>query len=167
MSAREVSLHLLRHAHAGDPARWSRPDAERPLSDKGRHQAESMGFFLAQAGFAPDVIAASPKIRALDTARLAATPLELPVIVRDELAGGLDLRRLEELLAALGDPGSPLLVGHDPDYSEIAAELAGVAELPLRKGTLIRIDVARPLSPGAGIVRWLVPPELIAERDPD
>jgi phosphohistidine phosphatase len=170
MSNRDVtSLHLLRHAHAGDPGRWNGPDSERPLSEKGRHQAESLGFFLAEAGFQPDVIATSPYLRALDTARLVATPLEMPVVVRDELAGSLDARRIEQLLAALGNPSRPLLVGHDPDFSELAAELTGAAELPMRKGTLIRIDLVRPVRPAQGIVRWLVPPELLSpgEREGD
>ena len=40
-------LHLLRHAHAGDPRSWDGPDAARPLSDKGRDQADRLGRFLA------------------------------------------------------------------------------------------------------------------------
>ncbi len=161
-----IQLHLLRHAHAGDPIKASGPDDARPLSEKGRGQAERLGLFLAESGFEPDAILSSPKIRALDTARLVATPLGLPTLVVDALAGPLDLGMVEELLAIAGNPVRPLLVGHDPDFSVLAAELVGMADLPIRKGTLVRIDVERPIRPGAGVLRWLIPPDLLALRDP-
>jgi phosphohistidine phosphatase len=166
MNARtELHLHLLRHAHAGDPMKWSGPDSARPLSEKGRLQAERLGLFLADAGFEPDAVVSSPKTRALDTARLVATPLGLPIRVDEALGGPLTLELLETILHASGDPASPLLVGHDPDFSELSAELTGLGELPLRKGALVRIDVVRPLGAGRGVLRWLVPPDLLSNRD--
>ena len=161
----EVQLHLLRHAHAGDPMKWHGPDDVRPLSEKGRLQAERLGLFLAEAGFEPDAIVSSPMARALETARLVATPLGLPVRVNDALAGPLEIEALEALLSASGDPRRPLLVGHDPDFSQLAADLTGLAELPVRKGALVRIDLARPLEAGAGLLRWLLPPDLLVVRD--
>ena len=65
-----VQLHLLRHAHAGDPEGWTGPDAARPLSAKGEKQAERMGRFLAESGFKPDIFITSPKIRAARTAEI-------------------------------------------------------------------------------------------------
>ena len=160
----EIQLHLLRHAHAGDPMKWDRSDDVRPLSEKGRLQAERLGSFLAAAGFQPDAILSSPKLRALETARLVAMPLGLPVRVDDALAGLLDLESLEALLTATGNPLRPLLVGHDPDFSELAAALTGLADFPVRKGALVRIDLIRPLRPGGGLLRWLLPPDLLAAR---
>ena len=161
----EIQLHLLRHAHAGDPLKWSGPDDVRPLSDRGRLQAEGLGRFLAAAGFAPDAIVSSPKARALETARLVAAPLGLPVRVDDALEGAVDVESLEEVLTEAGNPARPMLIGHDPAFSELAAVLVGVDDLPLRKGALVRIDLTRPLSPGSGIIRWLLPPELLTARD--
>lgn len=159
--ARETALFLLRHAHAGDPEKWQGPDAARPLSEKGRLAAERLGLFLADNGFAPDVILSSPMARALETARLVATPLERPVVVREELGEPLDLEALDRLLQAVGNPSRPVLVGHDPDFSMLAAELLGMAELPMRKGAMVRIDISPPLGPGRGVLRWLVPPDLL------
>ena len=152
---------LLRHAHAGDPMKWAGPDEIRPLTEKGRLQSERLGIFLVVTGSGPDAILSSPKTRAVETARLVAAPFGLRVDVVDELGGPLDLETLEGLLRSAGDPRRPLLVGHDPDFSMIAAELAGVSELPMRKATLVRIDAARPLQPGQGVLRWLLPPELL------
>jgi hypothetical protein len=36
--------------------------------------------------------------------------------------------------------------------------------VPMRKGAFARIDASRPLSPGAGTLRWLVSPDLLAHR---
>lgn len=166
MTAREdTHLHLLRHAHAGDPMKWHGPDDVRPLSEKGRLQAEKLGLFLADAGFQPDAILSSPLTRALETARLVATPLKMPVIVVDALGRPLDLESVDRILEDAGDPRRPVLVGHDPDFSALAADLAGIAELPIRKATLVRIDAPRPLESGRGLLRWLVPPDLLMGGD--
>ena len=55
-----------------------------------------------------------------------------------------------------------VLVGHDPDFSDLAASLTGSATTTIRKGAFARIDVPRPLQPGAGTLRWLVSPDLLA-----
>ena len=166
MSARdETQLHLLRHAHAGDPMKWDGPDDVRPLSEKGRLQAERLGLFLADTGFRPDAILSSPRTRALNTARLVATPLETPVVVVDALGGPLDLEAVDRILRAAGDPRRPVLVGHDPDFSALAGELTGIPQLTVRKGSLVRIDAIRPFEPGRGLLRWLVPPDLLAGSD--
>jgi phosphohistidine phosphatase len=161
-SAREVQLCLLRHAHAGDPMKWAGPDDVRPLTEKGRLQSERLGQLLANSGFRPDAILSSPKLRALETARLVAAAIGVRVDVADELGGPLDVAAIEALLRAAGNPIRPMLVGHDPDFSLLAAELAGVAELPIRKAALVRIDLPRPLVAGTGTLRWLLPPDLLS-----
>jgi phosphohistidine phosphatase len=164
-AAGETQLHLLRHAHAGDPMKWGGPDDVRPLTEKGRLQSETLGVFLARAGFQPDAILSSPRIRALETARLVAAALGVRVDVVDALGEQLDLESLDRLLRSAGDPRRPVLVGHDPDFSMLAAELVGVADLPIRKATLVRIDVVRPLQPGQGVLRWLLPPDILTDGD--
>ncbi len=64
------TLHLVRHAHAGDPEAWDGPDELRPLSNKGRRQAERLGSFLLRTDIRPDRLISSPKLRALQTAEL-------------------------------------------------------------------------------------------------
>ncbi len=145
--------------------KWPGPDSDRPLSEKGRLQADGMGRFLARSGFHPDVILSSPKLRALETARIVAAPLDMPVEVDEALGGPLGFGEIERILRSHGNPGTPLLVGHDPDFSELAAALVGAAGVPLRKGCLVRIDLAVPIRPGQGLLRWLLPPELLGMAD--
>ncbi len=159
-----VQLHLLRHAHAGDPEGWSGPDAARPLSAKGEQQAERLAQFLAGVGFKPDAIITSPKIRAARTAQIVAAALELEVREDERLGRDFDLVTVEAILFDAGEPSRPIIVGHDPDFSEIAATLTGAPNLSLRKGAFARIDADRPLIAGSGTLRWLVSPDLFAGR---
>jgi phosphohistidine phosphatase len=154
-------LHLLRHAHAGDPMAWDGPDSERPLSDKGRAQSDRLGRFLASIAFRPDLVVTSPKLRAMQTAEIVAAHLDATVRVDERLAGGLDLDDLDAVLRGAGDPARPILVGHDPDFSDLVASLCGTECAPLRKGTFARLEVEGTLAPGAGTLRWLIPPDAL------
>ena len=156
-----IQLHFLRHAHAGDPEAWTGPDEARPLSDKGEKQADRLGRFLAGVGFAPDAIITSPKLRAAQTAEIVAGHLGIQISFDDRLAGSFDVGTLETLLRDAGDPVRPVVVGHDPDFSDLLAELCGAPQMPMPKGALARIDIERPLRAGTGTLHWLVPPDLL------
>jgi phosphohistidine phosphatase len=156
-----VELGLLRHAHAGDPATWEGPDDVRPLSEKGRQQADRLGRLLAAAGFVPDAMLTSPRLRAVQTAELVADHLGVRVRIVPGLAGFLDLDTLEALLDEAGAPSRPVLVGHDPDFSDLLASLTGSPAIRLRKGAFALVEVGRPLAAGAAELRWLIPPDLL------
>jgi phosphohistidine phosphatase SixA len=160
------AVHLLRHAHAGDAERWDGPDALRPLSRKGRRQAERLGAFLAAAGVQPDRIITSPKARAAETAAIVGGALGLEPVEDARLADGCGLADLDALVHASG-AREPMVVGHDPDLSALLSVLIGARGQVMRKGALATIEVLRPLRPGEGVLRWLLPPELLVERDPD
>ena len=50
------------------------------------------------------------------------------------------LEELTSILADAGGPERPVLVGHDPDFSDLASQLIG-ARIEMRKGALARIDL--------------------------
>jgi phosphohistidine phosphatase len=155
-----TELYLLRHADAGNPDRWAGEDAERPLSAKGQRQAARLAAHLRALAWAPDSIVTSPKRRASDTAGVVADSLGVPVRVDGRLAEGFGLPELKELLAAESHAGRVLLVGHDPDFSDLASVLVGAA-VQLRKGSLIRIDLDDAAE--TGVIRWLLPPDVLPE----
>jgi len=156
-----VELYFLRHADAGDPEAWQGDDDARPLSPKGEKQADRLGRFLADLKFAPDAIITSPKLRALQTGQIVAERIGREHSIDTRLAGGLTPAVVETLLRDAGDPERAVIVGHDPDFSELVAELCGAPSVPMRKGALARIDLERPLAAGGGTLRWLVPPDLL------
>ena len=156
-----VELCLLRHAQAADRKTWEQPDDERPLTEKGRRQAERMGRLLAAAGFTPDAVITSPLVRARETAEIVADLLGAVARIEPRLGEPLDLATLDAILDDAGSPRRPIVVGHDPDFSELVTELVGGAPILMRKGALARIDVERPLEPGAGELRWLLPSDAL------
>jgi phosphohistidine phosphatase len=165
MANSAIELYVLRHAHAGDPAKWTGDDARRPLSAKGHQQADRLARHLAGIGLRLDVILSSPRVRAVETADPIATALNMDVQVDDRLGGGLSLSSLEQVLADAGNPARAMIVGHDPDFTELVSELAGAASIPMRKGALARLDGPRPLRQGGAILRWLIPPDTLAGAD--
>lgn len=156
-----VVLHLLRHAHAGDAADWAGPDTTRPLTDKGERQAERLGRFLAAQRVRPSAILTSPLVRARRTAELVAAPLGLVVREDPRLADRLGIATVEAMLRDAGD--APMLVGHEPDLSALVGLLVDAGHVPMRKGALATIDAEMPLGRGTGSLRWLLPPELLAQ----
>jgi phosphohistidine phosphatase len=114
-----VLLFLVRHAHA-DPGD---PDELRPLSPRGREQARRLGAELAAHPTPPELVLASPLLRARETAEAIAEALRVEVRVDERLAPGATADALREALAGLGGPVAA--VGHQPDCSEIAVALTG------------------------------------------
>jgi phosphohistidine phosphatase len=156
-------LYLLRHADAGDPDSWRGDDAARPLSPKGRRQAELLGTHLAAIGFAPDAVITSPRIRAAETAELAAAQIGRDVTVDDRLGSGVDLETVAAILDDIGSPRRVVLVGHDPDFTDVLSTLVG-ADVPMKKGAIARVDLRDGLRDGGGVLRWLLPPDLLPEH---
>lgn len=159
-----IALHLLRHAHAGDPAKWDGDDASRPLSEKGRRQAKDLGGLLAVIDEPPDLFITSPKVRAVQTAEIVAKAMRnrVKVAVDDRLAGPLDPVLVNAILDAAGNAFRPCIVGHDPDFSQLLGEFIGTAPIPMRKAALARIDFAGDdVADGQGTLRYLLPPELV------
>ncbi len=155
-----IELWLVRHAHAGDSMEWHGDDDERPLTERGRRQAERLGAFLAATDLRPDVVISSGKVRAAETAEIIAAALSMKVRFDDRLADGLGLGGLAALLGEL-KVRRPMLVGHDPDFTDLVGVLCEASGVEMKKGALARIDLTLPPLPGCGTLRWLVPPDLL------
>jgi phosphohistidine phosphatase len=125
-------IWLLRHGDAEDGE--GKPDADRELTGKGERQGRLAGLALAKLGVELDACLTSPKLRALDTAKLACEALAVEPEVDERLRGG-DFDPLE--LAA--GRGEVLLVGHEPDFSRAVAAVTG-SRVKMKKGGLAAID---------------------------
>jgi phosphohistidine phosphatase len=132
-------LWLLRHGDA-EP-HGARHDADRRLTAKGEKQARMAGEALARLGVEFAAVYTSPRVRARDTAHLAAEPLKADPLIHQPLSAGFDADEARALLAAAGDGARILVVGHEPDFSQIVHDLTG-ARIDLKKGGIagVRID---------------------------
>jgi phosphohistidine phosphatase len=132
-------LWLLRHAEA-EP-HGAREDAKRRLTERGQAQARAAGVALARLGASFEAILFSPRVRALETAELAAeawSPQQRALLaVHAPLGGGFDAAQALDAIAATGAGADArvLMVGHEPDLSRVAGEVAG-GRVEVKKGGL-------------------------------
>jgi len=132
-------LWLLRHGEA-EP-HDARPDDDRELTDRGREQSLAAGRALAALGLEFHDVFTSPKVRARETAALACQALACELVEHEALRAGFGVDDALELLAAAGEGRRVLVVGHDPDFSQLVRDLTG-ARVSLKKGGVagVRLD---------------------------
>jgi phosphohistidine phosphatase len=149
-------LWLLRHGEA--VPHDSKPDEERELTARGERQALAAGAALARLGLELHACYASPKVRALGTAELACRSLGTEPVVERGLGEGFDRDAAIALLRAHGDDARVLVVGHDPDFTQVVLDLTG-ARVSFPKGGVAAVREAR----GSGeLLALLRPRELEA-----
>lgn len=132
-------LWLLRHG-AAEP-HDARADFDRRLTDEGERQARSAGIALRALGVQFDAVFTSPRVRSVETARLACEALGAEPLAHDPLSAGFDSREALALLAGFGDDARLLLVGHEPDISQVVNDLSG-ARADVKKGGIVAVRVA-------------------------
>ncbi len=105
-----MDVFLVRHAHAGDRQKWEGPDDVRPLSEKGRRQAEGLVDVLASRGVTR--ILSSPSKRCIQTVWPLADRLGLEVEETDALAEGVGAREVVALAREVARGGPAVLSNH-------------------------------------------------------
>jgi len=129
-----MQLYLVRHAEAAP----GEPDHQRPLTKAGREQAVAVGERLDEATPRPVAVLTSPLLRARETAELLAAPLGLTPEPDDRLAPGATA---DDVRAAAAGRGDVIVVGHQPDCGQIAAELTGGPEPAFPPGGMVVIEL--------------------------
>lgn len=165
-----MKLYLVRHATARDLAAGaSMRDAERPLIDVGRKEAEVVAQVLRRSGISGDLFITSPLVRARQTAEIFAEVFHAKDKLRlaDNLAPGTSMSNLyTELKGYLTEfrrADNVFLFGHQPDMTMIAQQLLWSGpefDMPFKKCGVARIDVSDipPTSPGT--LKWFLTPKI-------
>jgi phosphohistidine phosphatase len=149
-----MKLCFLRHGEADWP-NWNKPDDERPLTGRGRKEMKRVAKFLQRLKFSADAILTSPLPRASQTAEIVAERLRIELKTETALAHGFNVERLRRLLAkAVAD--CIMVVGHEPEFSEVIKELTG-GEVKLSKAGIALLEVNRGCT--SGKLLWLFPPK--------
>jgi phosphohistidine phosphatase len=138
-------------------------DTKRPLTPEGKEKMRQIVEGLTRIGFDVDWVVTSPLVRAVETAEIVADSLgaNIPMDSCDALRPGGSAEELISFLAKHRNRKRVLVVGHEPDLSEMTARLLGAgrhANLTFKKGgcCLITFDEFPPKSPGQ-LVWWLTP----------
>lgn len=156
-----MRLYLVRHGEAVP----EEVDGERPLSDKGRRDAQRMAIFLARSGARVERIIHSGKRRALETA-MAFAKVVGPNGIAEE-GKGLGPRAPVRALCEAAErwEADTMVVGHLPFMAKVAARLLvedEEAELldftPASVACLVRDDTTRRWT-----LAWLLRPDLLGQ----
>jgi len=157
------TLYVLRHAKSS----WENPDLadfDRPLNERGKSAAPFMGSVMKQRGFFPDVILASPAVRARETARLAreAADLDSPIEFNERIYEASP-QTLRQVVAELDDKfSSAMVVGHNPGMEGFVRLLTGRSEaMPTAGLAVIDLDIKdwKVLDATKGVLRDLIRPK--------
>ncbi len=141
-----MTLFLVRHAHAGRRADWDGADADRPLSEKGRHQTDAITRHLDDASL--DRVLSSAAVRCRQTVEGVAGARGLGVEVHPALLEGATPRSTTTLLWELAAAGTDAALSSHGDVipSTLTALRDDGVDVDdregLPKGTLYRLEVA-------------------------
>jgi phosphohistidine phosphatase len=130
-----VRLYLVRHTEAAS----GEPDDLRPLTAAGRETARALGTRLSVEGARPSAVLSSPLLRARETAAELCRALDCEPEADERLAPGATADDVRAAVAGRGD--EVIVIGHQPDCSEIAAELSGAPKPAFPPGGVVVLDV--------------------------
>jgi phosphohistidine phosphatase len=130
-----MRLYLVRHGEAapGDP------DELRPLTSEGREQARALGARLRNEDASPSVVLTSPLLRARETGAELAKALDVETEPEERLAPGATVKDVRAAVEGRGE--QVVVVGHQPDFGQIAAALTGGPEPRFPAGGLVVLDL--------------------------
>jgi phosphohistidine phosphatase len=159
-----MDVILIRHAKAGtrDPNSWP-DDDDRPLTADGQVEHRAVTRAARKMGVKFDFLVTSPLKRARETADIVANVYRWPEEpqVAAELGHGYSVAAVVKLLAKFPPTARVALVGHEPDFSELATALIGGKTglgLQLKKSGIAGIRFDGPAEAGAGTLLYLLKP---------
>ena len=152
------TLYIARHAKSS----WNDPtqsDFDRPLNPRGLRDAPQMADRLEALGVRPQIILASPALRARTTAEVYQATLG-GILRLDERIYEASLTSLIYLVQEAFETADTLMiVGHNPGLTALNDRLGGpsVYALPTAAVTAIRFDGT--IAPYQGAPLWFVSPK--------
>jgi phosphohistidine phosphatase len=160
-----MQIYILRHGISEDPKPGA-TDADRALTSEGKKKLRTVLKVAHRADVSPSLILTSPFRRALETAEIAAEELGYreELVHTRALIPSSDPQSVWDEVRAHKQADEMMLVGHEPLFSQLVAFLLGAPELhvDVKKGSLIRIDVAQFGPRPHGVLRWILTPKLAA-----
>ncbi|MCR9141440.1 MAG: histidine phosphatase family protein [bacterium] len=168
-----MRLFLIRHAIAMNREDFTgSDDLLRPLTDVGRKKARRAFRGFQRMYGRPDLILHSAATRAIETAEILAQVTGAPTDQTKLLNPGADYAAFLKLMSEYGDAADIeqlVLVGHEPDFSEILSGLVAPAadaakgraaflHFDIKKASCIEVDLH---APGSGeLLNFLSPKAL-------
>lgn len=146
-----MEIYIVRHGIAEEVARDGSDEA-RALTEDGRKKMKEAAEGFSRLERKVDHVFSSPLVRARQTAEILAGSLKLKVEVLKELAPGHSPSQVCERLREMKRTGNAMVVGHEPNCSELASYLlisAGGMNIEFKKGAICLIET-HSAEPGSG-----------------
>ncbi|HTX90176.1 MAG TPA: phosphohistidine phosphatase SixA [Anaerolineales bacterium] len=160
-----MKLYLLRHANAAERNAGEYPDDSlRPLTSAGCRKMTRIARALEKMDLKVDLILSSPFLRARETAEIARKTLQLDrdqLVLTDRLLPSGSAKRLIEEIRGKYPLDNLLLVGHEPDLSELVSLLLMGEPSPLitlKKGGICCLSVDELVAGKCATLEWLINP---------
>jgi 8-oxo-dGTP diphosphatase len=122
------SAHLIRHAKAKKRLEWTELDELRPLTKRGRREAEALAERLRDEPFAR--LVSSPYVRCVQTLGPLALATELPIETTELLSEGSDAAAVLELIVSLARNEPIACCTHGDVLFDVVRTVAN-ADIPL------------------------------------
>ena len=154
---------VLRHAIAED-AGPGQADSDRRLTDEGRTRLRLVVEKALRAGMEPGVVLSSPYVRAQQTAEILLAQLNRPceLVTTANLTPYASVADLWNELREYERLGPVVVVGHNPQLSELASVLIGSPRyaVEMKKAAIAYIKDAGNGPRPAGRLAWMLTPRL-------
>jgi len=160
-----MQLLVIRHATAENPATVAdtgEADAARPLSKEGKRTMKRVTAGLSELVDELDVIAASPLVRAQQTAQIVAKAYnDLPVATVDALLPENEPSALVPWLQQHAADNVVAIVGHEPHLGILVTWLMTgqkTSRVALKKGSACLLEFSDTVEGGSATLHWLLTP---------
>ena len=157
-----MEVFIVRHGIAEDMSR-SRQDKDRALTEDGKQRMKEAARGFRHLQHEVGRIFTSPLVRARQTAEILGTHLKKKVEDMKELAPGNDAAAVCKQLKTLGKVQSVMVVGHEPNCSDLVSYLLDTphaVETDFKKGAICLIETDS-LDAGSGRLIWHLPPKAL------
>lgn len=136
-------LVLIRHAKATHETGYV--DFERPLTQRGMHDAAIMAGRLKEQGLVPKMLVSSPALRTLSTANVFSQHLNLPAAAEEKSIYEASEGDLLNVVTSLPDEVDFIgLVGHNPGIGQLLYYLSGAGhDMPTCATAVIEFSLER------------------------
>jgi phosphohistidine phosphatase len=158
-----MEIYLFRHGIAIERAAHRGPDEERALTPEGRRKVQRVAKAMRTMRLSFDVIFSSPLVRALQTAEIVADVLRMRkrLQLTEHLKPARSPREQVGWLKTIRPSAEKiLLVGHEPNFSELASYLLTGNErmtIYFKKAGLCKVT-ADHFRAGGATLEWFLTP---------
>jgi phosphohistidine phosphatase len=164
-----MQLLIIRHAIAEDKeafAKSGKPDTERPLTKHGRSAMARVANGLRKQVRSIDVLAASPLVRAAQTASIIAKEYgERSVVAVPALAPQSAPAAFAAWLRTQRGASVVAVVGHEPHLGMLITWLISgrrESHVTLEKGGVCMLEIDGQPGAQCATLDWLLPPDVLA-----